>query len=243
VGKIEEYRAALRDCDDVAAYLTANSGLPGPRCNIELAQALADEGSPTLIDALIATDDEYLVFCGVMGLGRMLATGGSARPGVVRRLRRHAADERWRVREAVAMALQRLGEADLAALMRIVNDWADDPHPLVQRAAVAGICEPRLLKACDAAGAAIDVCDRVTRSLSARPGDERRDRGVRALRQALGYCWSVAVVSSPRAGLPRFQALSRDPDPDVAWIARENSKKARLARLSAGEPQQLVKWA
>ena len=54
---------------------------------------------------------------------------------------------------------------------------------------------------------------------------------MRTLRQALGYCWSVAVAADPEHGLPRFLALSASPDPDVAWVVRENRRKARLARL------------
>jgi hypothetical protein len=43
-------------------------------------------------------------------------------------------------------------------------------------------------------------------------------------------CWSVAVAADPAAGPTRFEALAGNPDPDVAWIARENRKKARLVR-------------
>jgi hypothetical protein len=52
---------------------------------------------------------------------------------------------------------------------------------------------------------------------------------VRTLRQALGYCWSVAVAADPAAGLPRFLALAASPDPDVAWVVHSNRGKARLA--------------
>ena len=51
------------------------------------------------------------------------------------------------------------------------------------------------------------------------------------LRQALGYCWSVAVAADPDAGLPLFHVLEAHPDRDVAWIVRENSRKARLTAL------------
>jgi hypothetical protein len=231
VRRVDEYRAALRSVPgpDWAGYLSEHSHLPGPRGNIELAQAVAEEADPAQLDALIATDDEYLVFCGVVGLGRVLAsTGGDA---LERRLRRHASDERWRVREAVAMALQRVGESDLPRLLGIVADWAGDEDPLVLRAAAAGICEPWLLQTPHAAAAAISVCDRATKALTALPSDRRRDPGVRALRKGLGYCWSVAVAADPGRGLPRFQALSECPDSDVAWIVRENRRKSRLATL------------
>lgn len=229
MSRIDEYRAELRSlpASQWVDYLTAHSGLPGPRGNIELAKAVAAEADPDTLETLLATDDEYLVFCGVVGLGRQLA--GGAGDDVLRRLHRHAADDRWRVREATAMALQRLGDDDLPRMLDVVTDWADDPDPLVQRAAAAGICEPRLLQTPEAAATAVQVCERATRSLTARPTDQRRDAGVRALRKGLGYCWSVAVAADPVAGLPRFQALSESRDPDVAWIVRENSKKARIA--------------
>lgn len=228
---VEEYRASLRTLptSQWPAYLTEHSGLPGPRGNIELAQAVADEGDAPTFDALIATGDEYLVFCGVVGLGRLLAEGAGA--GTERRLRTHATDERWRVREAVAMALQRLGDADPPRLLDVVSRWVAEPDPLVQRAAAAGICEPRLLRTPEAAARAVEVCERATEALAARPAAERRDPAVRALRKGLGYCWSVAVAADPPAGLPRFRALSASTDADVAWIVRENTRKARLATL------------
>ena len=218
-------------------YLGERSGLPGPRGNIELAQAVADVGVPAFFDRLIETDDEYLVFCGVVGLGRELAEDADtdeARAEAEHRLRRHATDVRWRVREAVAMALQRLGDADLARLLDVVRRWADDGDPLVLRAAAAAICEPRLLREPTAAAAAVAVCEQATRALVALPADRRQDPDVRTLRQALGYCWSVAVAADPAEGLPRFRALSDGPfgnDRDVVWIVRENSAKARLAAL------------
>jgi hypothetical protein len=58
----------------------------------------------------------------------------------------HATDPRWRVREGVAMALQRLGDVDQLRLRRLTLSWAGEADPLVQRAAVAGMCEPRLLR-------------------------------------------------------------------------------------------------
>jgi hypothetical protein len=229
VGKIDEYRAELETLDRAAwpAYLSERSGLPGPRGNIELGQAVADVGDRAMFDALIGTGDEYLTFCGVVGLGAVLAAGDDS---VATDLHLHAADTRWRVREAVAMALQRLGDADLPRLLALVRRWVGDPDPLVQRAAAAAICEPRLLRDPEAAATAVDVCRRATQSLAARAAGERSRPEVRTLRQGLGYCWSVAVAADPGPGLSAFADLD-ETDPDVGWIARENRKKKRLASL------------
>lgn len=241
MSRVADYRAELRGVpkSEWADFLTRHSGLPGPRGNIELAQAFADESDPSVTDELLATDDEYLVFCGVIGLGRQLAetpardaaVAADAAQALAERLRGYAADGRWRVREAVAMALQRLGDADVRRLEQLVVQWAADDDPLVQRAAAAGICEPRLLADPHAAGTALAVCAVVTEALASRPRDQRRDPAVRTLRQGLGYCWSVAVAADPERGLPAFTALADTADPDVAWIVRENRRKNRLARL------------
>lgn len=233
MGKTEEYThelMALRR-SDWPAYLSEHSGLPGPRGNIELGQALADVGDLALFDDLIATGDEYLTFCGVLGLGAVLAGGDHT---VLPRLHEHAMDGRWRVREGVAMALQRLGDADLPQLLDVVRAWVDDPDPLVQRAVLAGICEPRLLVSPAGAAAALEACRSATASLEARPLDTRRSPGVRVLRQGLGYCWSVAIAANPAPGLAEFAKLEQADDPDVAWVARENRKKRRLASLLGG---------
>jgi hypothetical protein len=231
VGKVLDLRGELSRLPPRhwAAYLTAHSGLPGPRGNIELGQAFADLADERQIDDAIGSGDEYLTFCGVVGLGRLLAD--SPREDVEARLRHHAADPRWRVREAVAMALQRLGDADRERLSRLVLAWAHDADPLVQRAAAAGICEPRLLTDPGTAAVAVDVCRSATEALVARPADSRRDPGVRALRKGLGYCWSVAIAADPAPGLAQFRAWEGSTDPDVAWVVRENHKKSRLARL------------
>lgn len=231
VSRSDEHRTALAALPDgdVPAYLTARSGLPGPRANLELVQAFADVAPAPLVLRLAADDDAYLRCCGTVGAGRLLASAPDT--GLLTLLHGLAADASWRVREAVAMALQRVGDADPARLRTIVDGWARDPHALVRRAAVAAICEPRLLRDPVTAAAAVDACRTTTASIEALPAGDRRDPDVRTLRQALGYCWSVAVAGDPAAGLPAFAELAGSGDPDTAWIVRENRKKTRLARL------------
>jgi len=234
MGSRTEYQQALRalPTSEWTAFLDATSGLPGPRGNLELIQAAADEGNARWFEELVTSADEFRAATGAVGLGRLLAEAPDAR--VTARLRELAADRRWRVREGVAMALQRLGDADPARLWSLARAWAVDPDPLVQRAAVAGICEPRLLRSPAAAAVALEICGTVTTMLAARPREQRRSDGVRSLRQALGYCWSVAVAAEPGVGVPRFHVLADDPDPDVMWIVRENGRKARLVRALSG---------
>jgi hypothetical protein len=208
-----EHREALRGLTDWEPYLRRHSGLPGPRANLELLQAAVDEGDEQRFRALAASEDEFVCMCGVAGLA---ATGEDVRA--------FAADPRWRVREAVVLGLQRRDWETLAAEM---ERWAEG-SAYEQRAAVAALCEPPLLRVPGRAERVLGVLEDVTARYERRadPGD--------VLRKALGYGWSVAVAAAPAAGLPRFERLRSSADPDVRWIVNENLRKARLARLVAG---------
>jgi hypothetical protein len=234
--KIETYRAALRGLPDWDAYLLAESGLPGPRGNIELAQAVADEGDLARFEryaaisaetAPVNTPGEFLAFCGVVGLGRCAAEG---RLDLLPALRRHASDPRWRLREGVAMALQRLGDADMDRLVAEMQSWSAG-SPLEQRAAAAALCEPRLLKESRHASATLHILDAITASIL--PRSERKSDDFVALRKGLGYCWSVAAAALFAEGRPLLEKWLVEPDRDVRWIMRENLKKNRLVRIDA----------
>jgi hypothetical protein len=49
MSKVATYRQQLRQLTDWETFLLKESGLPGPRGNIELAQAVAEEGNEALI--------------------------------------------------------------------------------------------------------------------------------------------------------------------------------------------------
>ncbi len=53
-----------------------------------------------------------MYFCGVLGLGRMVAEG---KREYLQQLRHCASDPRWRTREGVAMALQNWADPPLAS--------------------------------------------------------------------------------------------------------------------------------
>ncbi len=237
MGKVDEHRAQLGRLSDWEPYLLAESGLPGPRGNLELAAAFAAEASASQIWRYAAlspeqapggTAREFLAFCGVLGLGRFLVARDEK---AARLLRTRAADPRWRAREAVAMALQTLGDADLPRLMAMAAEWRSGSF-FEQRAVVAGLCEPRLLRAVTSARGTLKILDQITAGLA--KAQDRRQEGYKVLRQALGYGWSVAIVALPEEGKKKFERWFSEPDPDVRWVLSENLKKARLARLDPG---------
>jgi len=227
----DDYASGLKKTSDQVTFLREHSGLPGPRGNLELMQAAADVGDePRFRDWITVGSgghptDEFLAMCGIVGFGRLVAEG---RQDLVSELHAHASDPRWRAREAVAIALQRVGDHDTDLLFQIVRRWAEDGG-YVQRAAIAAVSEPRLLKTAETSRAAVDLVDRVTSLVE--DTRERRSDEFRVVRQALAYCWSVVVVSNPQYGRPRMEHWAGSHDPDVRWLLGENLKKARLLSL------------
>jgi hypothetical protein len=236
LGKIDGYRHQLRELEDWDAFLLAESRLPGPRGNLELAQAVAEEADAALFwrylqldvgQAPVNTPQEFLAFCGTLGLGRLLVQGDKE---ALAALRRQASDPRWRVREAVAMALQRWGETDIEALLAEMAVWSRG-SPLERRAAIAALCEPKLLVEPSHIVRVLEILDAVTSSLLEE--QDRKGEAFRALRKGLGYCWSVAVAAYPAAGKAAMARWLDSADRDVRWVMRENLRKARLARMDA----------
>ena len=229
VGRIDDYRNELRTlpADRWVDFLLENSHLPGPRANLELAYAVAEEASPSLIGDIASSESEFLGACGAIGLGRLLAAGDET---AAARLRDLAGDPRWRVREGVAMGLQRLGDSDPVRLISLCEEWVEGGSWLVLRAVVAGICEPRLLEGPLPLDWVLDILDEATRRLAAASPEDRRTEDHRVLRKALGYCWSVAVAAAPDRAFPRFERLASVEDRDVRWVVKENLGKNRLRR-------------
>jgi hypothetical protein len=242
VSKIDHYRQILGTIQDWQAYLLAESGLPGPRGNLELARAVAQEGTRDFFQGCLAytpdiaptgTQEEFLAFCGVVGLGKLLAEGDRS---TLPQLRQAANDPRWRIREGVAMALQIYGEADMEGLIEEMAIWQEGSL-YERRACVAGLCEPVLLKNEAHIRSVLDILDSVTASLER--SNERKSAEFIALRKGLAYCWSVAVVALPDEGKRRMERWLQSADHDIRWIMRENLKKNRLVRL---DPQWVSTW-
>jgi hypothetical protein len=236
MSRIAEYQIKLHSLPDWDDYLLKESGLPGPRGNIELAQAVANVGNLKLFrryltyTADIAPVDspyEFLAFCGALGLGRLLADGDRSQLQVLRIL---ASDLRWRMREAVAMALQRLGEVDMGQLLESMHPWSHGSW-LQQLHAAPATCEPRLLSDAKYARDTLNILDTIMVNLD-RTADRQGEDFI-ALRKGLGYCWSVAVAALPLDGKALMEKWLVKPDKGVQWIMQENLKKNRLVRTDA----------
>lgn len=242
MSKVDAYRDALRGMGDWVPYLLKESGLPGPRGNIELAKAVAAEGDEPLFrsyleytpeKAPVNSPYEFLAFCGILGMGRLMADGKADTMEV---LRAYASDPRWRMREGVAMALQMLGMKDMEGLVREMRKWSKG-NVLERRAAAAALCEPALLKEPDIVVEVLEILDDITLGITFTA--DRSSEEFKALRKGMGYCWSVAVAADPEEGKRAMEKWFYSDDKDVIWIMKENLKKSRLERM---DPVWTKKW-
>ncbi len=223
--RAEAYRVELRKLKRWEPFLKKNSGLPGPRANLELVAAVVEEADADRLWHFSASKDEFLALCGTAGLGRIALLEPDT---VIKRLHELASDPRWRVREGVGIALQRIGREDMPGLLAVMKEWAGD-EPFVQRAVVAGLCEPAILKRNEDVVAVLEILDTITRSLAA--AEDRGNDGFDALRKALGYGWSVAAAAAPQNAVPYMQKWMASADKDVRWVIKTNLGKARMAPL------------
>ena len=234
--KVDEYRETLRTLEDWDLFLLRESGLPGKRANLELAQAVADEGNEELFVRYLTLDPgkapvnsshEFLAFCGVVGLGRLLSEG---KMEFLKTLRPYASDPRWRIREGVAMALQRLGEVDMDSLLQEMEKWSKG-NLLEKRAAAAALCEPKLLREEKHIERVLQILDEITASIQSV--EDRKSDEFKVLRKGLGYCWSVAVVAVPEEGKKMMERWFSSDDKAVLWVMKQNLRKKRLTRMDA----------
>lgn len=211
--------------------LLLHSGLPGPRANLSLFHRFLQEPDPSVVERCLGVVDdetanspqEFAGMCGVAGWALLHAAD---RPALVAWLRRWASHPSWRIREAVAMVIQELPFTDLGERCDLAAELLNG-DPLVGRAAVAGLCEPKNLKGPTGHDRLLSLLTEFTLSLD---HEEPLSEPERVLRQALGYGWSVAVAACPTLGLPRFEALKGSGGRHRAWIVAENLKKKRMPR-------------
>ena len=232
--------------EQLRQYLLRHSALPGRRGNIELAHVFGnimgdyadvyeDEYwkacqaflNISVDEAPVNTAEEFLPFCGVIGIGAMGATLPNRCPQALSLLRIAASDARWRMREAVAMGLQRMLSASPTNCLEVINEWVDSANPLEMRAAAAAVAEPLLLHDEDFNQSALDLHKKIIDQYLKI--QVRKNENARILRKALGYSLSVVVSAIPEEGFAYMAILSEIQDTDLAWILRENLKKKRLS--------------
>jgi hypothetical protein len=235
------------DEEKIREYLISNSNLPGPRGNLELAEAFAEvaedysvthpqemwklasrltDVSPT--EAPVNNPKEFLPFCGTVAIGAIGSVHATFYRKAFTFLKKLANDPRWRTREAVAMGIQKLVAKQSKNTLKGLECWIEKNEWLAMRAVAAGVAEPALLRDEPTARGALELHKRIfTQILAIR---ERKSNEFKTLRQALGYSLSVVICAIPKEGFEYMQQIIDSQDADILWIIKENLKKNRLIK-------------
>jgi len=236
------------DWETLKEHLLTHSNLPGPRANLELAAAFADcfaSGEVTAhqfdrlchwagltpAEAPRGESGEFLPLAAVLALGALYGAAGDSRRAVILdTLRRAANDERWRVREGAAIALQRMGGHDFAGLRAVFDQWLPAANLLEWRCVLATLAHPPLLRDPEAVHYCLDTADAALTLLAGLEPGVRHTEPYRVVRQALEYALSVFVSALPEAGFAHLKPWAESSDHDGRRIVQANLKNSRLAK-------------
>lgn len=238
------------------SHLLDFSNLPSKRGNIELAFSFADyvevnygndkskvfnycrrlisENNEVKKDK---GNEEFLPFCAIVALGRIGKIDQNKKDEVLEVLKENAKDGRWRIREAVAMAIQELMDVNPKGTIEKLKKWADEDNYLIHRAVLAGLAEPRLMKNKEIARASLEIHKEIIEKVEKEKNS--KDIEYKVLVKGLCYTLSVTITGIEGEGFSCLEELMNKNNPIITKIVRENLKKDRLKRLNESKVSEL----
>ncbi|OKP82504.1 hypothetical protein A3844_18635 [Paenibacillus helianthi] len=234
------------------------SGLPGPRANLALAGSFASlcakpdvtEDAWELItawaqipesEAAAGDPQEFLVFCAVWACGAHYAHGAAGRRSQAEGFLRAAMnDARWRIREAAAMGLQSIGEYDFVLLKQLLEGWRAGSTLLEQRAFVAALAHPPLLKPEPNVLYCLEVADGIMEGIGRETSRSADPEHFRVLSKGLEYSLSVFAARLPEPGFAMLRKYAESRDARLMKIVKSNLGKSRLTKKYPVEVAELL---
>jgi len=210
--------------------LLKNSGLPGPRGNLELLHSFSEKATEREVnecfsfyrDDLHNSPEEFVVMCGIVGY---CILNKDNIPKTLTTIRKYASHSSWRIRESVAIGIQEIAENNMCEIINNLKKWMDG-NELEKRAIVAALCEPKLLKEKTIIIELLEILNIITMGFDKIDGKLSENQN--SLRKTLGYGWSVAIVSLPNEGKLAFEKIAECNNKHIKWIVKENLRKKRL---------------
>lgn len=239
--------AVAGDARALYELLARVGGLPGPRANAGLVLAFSNEcvARGKKADALVAqmasldvdaapgaSKYEIIPMCGVAALGARAASDATALRALAT-LHDCAEDLRFRVRDGVADALARIGEARGEPLVHDLASWMDGYFHAA--AVLRALSEAKWLARIGSAGAVVERLDEAFELAKNAPRAAARYPGFKALLDALAVAPAEAAA---RFGVPVFDLLGRwatTKDPVLREIVSRILSNPKLAGRHAEE--------
>ncbi|MFW9877103.1 MAG: hypothetical protein ACFFG0_28770 [Candidatus Thorarchaeota archaeon] len=228
-------------------YFINNSNLPGPRANLELANAFADisgelkEVNPknlwdlclflisfTPDKAPTNNPKEFLPFCGAWAIGAIGASNTEYYHESLNNLKRLSNDQRWRIREAVAFGLQKLLMKHPHKTLTELKEWIDDVNWLTMRAIAAGVAHPSVLFDNKISEIALELHKLIFSKIISC--DDFSSEQFKILKKGLFYTLSVIVKADSDKGFKFLNEYINTDNKHIQMIIKENLKKKRLTK-------------
>ncbi len=243
MGKREDFirklKPIINDPEKLERFIIANSNLPGPRGNLELAFGLAEIYND--LDVLLRwtriTEDQadvnnpksFLAFCSAVCLGKIHTKNKEQK--IITILKNLANDGRWRMREAVAFGFQYIGEDDFNELKSIFSEWIRESNNFEKRAMLVSLAHPIFLNE-ENSKFCFEIAEFVLKKMD-------RENNFDVLRKGLEFTISVFVAANPKLGF-NFMKRWIGKDKVIDKIIKENLKKNRVVRKNPDEVEELL---
>jgi hypothetical protein len=150
-----------------------------------------------------------------------------------------AHSERWRTREATVIGLQRRGLTLPQVVLPILTTWSASGDPFLERAVIATLADPPLLRHDGMLELAYVTTERSLDRLQSVPIAIRKTEGSRILEKALSYAISVFVAADPQPGFARLERWLARADRDTRRIINTNLGKSRITKPYPAEVAKL----
>jgi hypothetical protein len=236
---------------EIDVLLSTNSNLPGPRGNLTLAFKFADYFeqeviSKALLDLLIEwvniseeeaptnNPREFLPFCGIVALGaHYYYANEETKDLIINQFKIAMNDKRWRTREGVAMAFQKIAEKDFTPIKTYFTKWYSNSSYLEKRAFVATLAHPPILNNKEIALFSLNISGKILNDILSSSKEVRKTEEFVALSKGLKYALSVFVADLPIEGFNFLKKFAKLNDPDMNKIIKSNLEKSRLTKKYA----------
>jgi hypothetical protein len=159
---------------------------------------------------------------------------------IIKKLQRLANDERWRIRESVAMAFQRIGERNFTNLRDVFTQWMNDASLVEQRAVIATLAHPPILDNDENTRFCLEVVEQILEKLLLLDSSARKNEEFKILKKGLDYSISVFVEKLPIEGFTLLKQWTLVDDLDVKRIIKSNISKNRLIKNFPSEVREVL---
>jgi hypothetical protein len=234
--------------DALFTLLRRHSNLPGVRANVGLAEAFGEEmatrGKPydALLDRMLrldadrapgGTELEFLPMCAVYGHAARGARDDKARKRAFARLREAADDLRFRVRDAVAPGLVKIGSLAPEETLRELASWNDGY--MYAASTLQALATPLFLDLLADGEAVADILDGAFALAKGAPRSAERYPGYKSLLDALAVTPGLVAGRFGAAVFDRMVGWSTVKEPMLREAIEKTLRSTKLAGRFAEE--------